>query len=175
MSFEYELFTSEEEAMKASAFPMLPDGIYDFAVLESKFGYSQAGNPKIDLKVQIIHEGEAFNVFDSLVGTKRMAYRVKHFAETTGCEKEYLAKQFNEHTPKNRRGKCVIRQRAAQPKSDGSGGMWPAKNVVEDYVGTNMRLMLEGASIPFAPAPEPKQKKEASPIDEFDSSSDIPF
>lgn len=172
MSFEYPIFTDEAEAINASGFPTLPDGVYDFAVLESKFGYSQAGNPKIDLKIQIIHDGEQFNVFDSLLPTKRMAYRLKHFAEATGCEKEYLGGQFNEHTPKNRRGKCVIRMRAAQPKNDGSGEMWPAKNVVHDYVGTTMRETMEGSSNPFVPPEEKKEvKAEAEPF----LNEDVPF
>ena len=94
MSFDYDVM-SEEEAQKAREFQLLPDGIYDFAVMESKFKYSGAGNPMIELKLRIVHDGDEYHVFDNLIGTKNMAWKTKHFCEAAGLEKEYLAKQFN--------------------------------------------------------------------------------
>jgi len=95
MSFNYEVL-DEEQAQKAREFQLLPDGIYDFAVTESKLKYSKSGNAMIELKIRIIHEGQEYNVFDNLIATRNMVWKTKHFCETTGLQKEYLAGQFNE-------------------------------------------------------------------------------
>lgn len=150
MSFNYDVQT-EEEAQKAREFPLLPDGIYDFAVIESKFKYSHSGNPMIELKIRIIHEGQEFNVFDNLIGTKNMGWKTKHFCDTTGLEKEYAAGQFSEHLCANKRGTCAIGNVGARPKNDGSGQSWKAKNEVQDYL-TSEALSQQAKANPFAPA-----------------------
>jgi hypothetical protein len=55
MSFTYDVLASEDEVQKAREFPLLDPGIYNFAVIESKFKYSQAGNPMIQLTLRVLH------------------------------------------------------------------------------------------------------------------------
>lgn len=177
MSFDYDVQT-EEEAQKAREFPTLPDGIYDFAVLEAKFKWSSSNNPMIELKLQIIHEGQPYNVFDNLIGTKNMGWKTKHFCETTGLEKEYLAKQFGVDFCAKRRGTCAIGFVAARPKNDGtrapdgSPAMWKAKNEVVDYLSPD-KLNAAMKENPFAPA----SKEPAAPAPEAEPFHDdtIPF
>jgi hypothetical protein len=174
MSFEYDVMT-EEEAQKAREFPTLPDGLYDFAVTEHKLTYSKNGNAMIALKLRIIHDGQEFNVFDNLIGTKNMAWKTKHFCDTTGLEKEYIAKQFNERLCANKRGTCAIGFVGATPKNDGSGQMWKAKNEVVDYISAD-KLGAAQARVdanPFAPAASklPPAPPEAEPF----FNDDVPF
>jgi len=174
MSFDYDVM-SEEEAQKAREFPLLPDGIYDFVTMESKLKYSQAGNAMIELKNRICHDGMEFNVYDNLIGTKNMAWKTKHYCESTGLEKEYVAKQFNETLCVNRRGTCVIGNVAARPKNDGTNAMWKAKNEVTDYVSPdNFQKQPAAPSAENAFAP-PAAKIAAAPESEPFFNDDVPF
>jgi hypothetical protein len=179
MSFNYDVQT-EEEAQKAREFQLLPDGVYDFAVTEAKFQWSQSGNPMIALKLRIIHEGEEYNVFDNLIGTKNMGWKTKHFCETTGLEKEYLAGQFSEHCCPQRRGTCSIGNVAARPKNDGTGGMWKAKNEVTDYLSPDKISGAQAAATAKASASTnafapPAAKLPPAPESEPFLNDDIPF
>lgn len=171
MSFNYDVL-DENEAQKAREFPLLPDGIYDFAVVENKFQYSQSGNPMIGLKLRIIHEGKEFNVFDNLIGIKSMIWKTKHFCETTGLEAEYLAGSFNEHLAANKRGACKIITKPQRPKNDGSGEFYKPKNEVEDYLSGDALVPQQNAN-PFAPPPA-KESAKAPEVDDF-GDKDIPF
>ncbi len=178
MSFQYDVM-SEEQAQKAREFPLLPDGIYDFAVIESKFKFSQNGNPMIELKLRIIHEGQEFNVFDNLIATKMMTWKTKHFCETTGLEKEYLAGKFNEHLCGGKRGTCAISSVGARPKNngklnpDGTPETWKAKNEIQDYL-SSAALLKVSTENPFAPPPAKAQS--LPPIDSEPFTDDqIPF
>lgn len=160
MSFEYETM-SEEEAQRARDFPLLPDGIYDFAVTENKFTYSANGNPMIGLKLRIVHQGEEFNVFDNLIGIKSMAWKTKHFCDSTGLDIEYNSGNFNEHYCANKRGKCVIGNVGARPKNDGSGGTYKAKNEVKDYVSPELSNNFSANSFSTKKeSPEPVKTEE---------------
>jgi hypothetical protein len=169
MSFAYDVLATEEEVQKAREFPVLEPGIYDFAVMESQFKYSQAGNPMIQLKLRIIHEGQEFNVFDNLIGTKNMAWKTKHFCEVTGLENEYLNGTFNEHLCANKRGTCTVGYVGAMPKNDGSGTFYKPKNTIEDYTATTQKA----AANPFAP-PAAKTPKEPVKDEQFTDDT-IPF
>jgi len=136
MSFTYSRMT-EEEAIKAREFPLLEKGVYNFTVMESKFKRSQAGNPMIELKLRITHDGKEFNVFDNLISMPSMEWKTIHFCRVTGLEIEYDNQQFNERLAAGKRGKCMISRIEAKPKNDGSGEFYKAKNVVDDYVSTD--------------------------------------
>ncbi len=172
MSFNYNP-VDEQQALKDREFALLPDGIYDFAVTEAKFKYSSNQNPMIELKLRIIHDGQEFNVFDNLIATKMMMWKVKHFCDTTGLQVEYAAGQFNERLCGNKRGTCAIKSVPARPKNDGSGGMYKAKNEVEDYLSSEA-LNKAAAANPFAPPPA-KAAAPAAPESEPFIDSDIPF
>lgn len=170
--FDYDVLT-EEEAQKAREFPLLPDGIYDFVTIDAKLKYSKNGNTMIELKNRICHDGQEFHVFDNLIAIKSMIWKTKHYCETTGLEKEYLAKQFGQPLCINRRGTCAIGTVEARPKNDGTGAMWKAKNEVTDYLSSDA-ILKHSKENPFAPPP-PKAPAEPAPESEPFIDSDIPF
>lgn len=176
MSFSYDVL-NEEEAKRAREFPLLPDGIYDFAVMENTFGYSQSGNPMIKLKLRIIHDGQEFGVYDNLIGIKSMIWKTKHFCDTTGLAAEYQAGKFDEHMPANRRGQCQIATVPERPKNDGSGGVWKAKNEVTAYISPDKLTATPAtfATKPNAFAPAAAVQAPAPIEPEPFLSDDIPF
>lgn len=171
MSFDYEVFANEEDALKAREFPLLPDGVYRFKTVESKPKRSSNGNSMITLKNCIEHEGKDHNVFDNLIGVASMAWKVKHYCEATGLEREYAAKAFNCDSPMDREGYCLIGNEPAKTyiKEDGSQGTYKAKNVILDYVPANMAQ----APNPFAPAPAKAPIPVTPPTEIFDQN--LPF
>lgn len=133
MSFTYEIFKDEEEALKAKEFKLLPPGLYDFSITKAENTFSNAGNPMIKLTHSIYHDGQDYTIFGLLVGTKNMSWLIKHFCEATGLANEYLAGTFNADMCPGIRGKVLISIDPERPKNDGSGGVWKARNIVEDY------------------------------------------
>lgn len=151
MSFNYEVL-NEEQAQKAREYPLLPDGIYDFIVAESKLKYSAKGNAMIELKLRITHDGVDFNVFDNLIATANMMWKTIHFCDTTGLANEYLAKRFNEKVAAGRRGTCQISNVPERSKNDGTSAVFKAKNQVEDYLSEEKIRQQSVAANPFAAA-----------------------
>jgi hypothetical protein len=169
--FTYPPLATEDECNEAKAFPLLDEGIYNFLVKEAKFRFSQNGNPMIELKIGIIADGVDFNVFDFLIGTKNMVWKVKHFCETVGLQAEYLAGSFNEKMAVGKRGQCKIVKVPERPKKDGTGFYGP-KNEVEDYIGETAQTKIN----PFAPPPAPKAQASAAPAPEsVPFNDDVPF
>jgi len=171
MSFNYNP-VSEEQALKDKEFALLPDGIYDFIVTEAKFKYSQNNNPMIEMKLRIMHDGEEFNVFDNLIATKMMMWKLIHFCDSVGLKKEYEAGQFSERLCGNKRGTCSIKSVPARPKNNGTSEMWKAKNEVEDYL-TPETIAKASAANPFTP-PKSKSATAVAASEPF-FSDDIPF
>lgn len=170
--FSYEVL-SEEEALKAREFQLLEEGIYNFKVESASFTYSTSGNPMIKLTLVIKHDGKEFRVFDNLIGTRNMIWKLKHFADTTGLTKTYESGNFSFEVCRNQQGKCSIGKEDAKPKNDGTNGIWKAKNIVVDYVTSDFKLPNKAATNPFAP-PSPKKEERAPTVEDFDD-SDIPF
>lgn len=169
MSFSYDVITEDEVKPQAKEFPLLPNGTYDFAVLESKFAYAQeSGNPMIKLQHRVIHEGKEYSVFDQLIGTPKMSWKTRQFCECVDLVKEYEAKQFNEDMAGNRRGKFIVKQVGETPKRDGSG-YWPAKNEVVTYISAAAAGM---APSDFAPRPKPAA---VAPAEAEPFNDDVPF
>lgn len=142
MGFSYKAVT-EEEAQKSKEFPLLPDGIYDFIVIESKFKTSRAGNPMIELKLRVTHDGLEHTVFDNLIPTDRMIWKVRHFCAATGNLEKFEKETFNENDAMGSRGMMLVGNVGERPKDDGSGGVWKAKNVVDDYLTEEMIKQAE--------------------------------
>lgn len=174
MSFVYTPIASEEEAQKAREFPLLPDGIYDFIVTENKLTHSKNGNPMIQLKLKISHDGQEFNVFDNLIAVNNMMWKTKHFCETVGLEKEYLAAKFNERMCAGKRGTCAIKTLPARPKNDGTGGFYKAKNEVEDYLTADKinSFVPKTSNNAFA---APNNSVPPPPVEEDFLNEEIPF
>lgn len=91
---EYPYLTEQEiEAER----PVLHAGVYPFEVAAVEDKISKTGNPMLVLTLKVYDsEGRIFNVLDWIVLTKKMIYKLKHFAESV--EKPSL---YNENSRLN--------------------------------------------------------------------------
>ena len=119
---------------------LLPAGIFHFLVGSAEDRQSKAGNDMAELKLKIEDEsGRTFTVIDYLVATDGMAYKLRHFAETTGLLAEYEKGQMDAEIMEGRTGQCKI---AVEPAK----GTYRAKNIVTDYViGADARTAAPAA------------------------------
>lgn len=148
---------------------LLPDGIYDFEIIESQDDTSNSGNEMIHCKLKVFKsDGSSYILVDDyLVNTDRMQWKIKHFCESVGLEAEYQAGELTGELCFGRSGKVKI---ATQPAKDG----YPPKNTAKDYEVAIGKPKGMGANAPAsvrkqpAPAPTPaRQVQPASgPIDE---------
>jgi hypothetical protein len=66
----------------------LPEGVYQFQVMDAEETESQAGNPMVKLKLAVVNDPQ-YNgrvVFDNLVVTASMARRLAAFASAAGLD-----------------------------------------------------------------------------------------
>lgn len=145
---------------------LLEPGEYPFEVLSARDRVSQSGNEMIELKLNVFgDDGQQSHVYDYLL--EKMAFKLRHFAETTGLIAKYEAGNFEAMDCLDKQG--VVRL-AIDPGSNG----YSPKNVVKDYI--KPAPSAESASSPTrntgdkAPASAPAASK---PLDDFDT--DIPF
>lgn len=104
-------------------------GEYDFEVVDAEEKQSKSGNEMVELKVKCEGaDGRPFTIFDYLVSTDGMAYKVRNFAKATGLLAEYEKGDMAAEYMLGRTGKCKV---AVQPAKGG----YPAKNVIADYIG----------------------------------------
>lgn len=116
---------SEKEAAESG---LRKRGLYDFEVLEAKERTSKAGNDMIETNVKLYDsEGHNFRLFDYLVSSEGMAYKVRHFASATGLLPAYEKGDLIADDCVGKTGRCQI---GIQPAKDG----YPAKNIIQDYV-----------------------------------------
>jgi hypothetical protein len=107
---------------------LLDPGLYDFEVIEAEDKTSKAGNDMVAIAIRIEDSnGRGFKVLDWLVGTDGGAYKVRHFAETTGMLAEYEKGDMPAGYMIGKTGRCKI---TIKPGS----GEYRAKNAVADYV-----------------------------------------
>jgi phage-related protein len=145
---------SDEELQKMN---LLPEGIYDFEVLDAKERLSKAGNEMLELKLGVYDlTGSRRVVFDYLL--EAMAFKLQHFAKATGLISQY---ESDELCDLHCIGKCgkvelIVQQGGAKD----TGGYYPDKNSVKDYI-------VNGANVSQTSLP-PK------PVDNI-GDSDIPF
>ncbi len=133
---------------------LLPKGEYAFEVLEATDTTSKSGNEMMKVKIAIEHNDSRYGVFDYLVGTEGMAYKVRHFADAIGLIDQYEKGELPAELCIGLAGKCKI---DIQPAKDG----YDAKNVVKDYI-------KRGENV----APLVANKK---PITRDDMDDDLPF
>ena len=155
---------SEDECIKNKGFPRLDDGIYTFKVIEKSFKMSDSGNPTINLTLSTLHDGKEYKVWDMLIGTKNMEWKTKHFCESAGLEERYAAKAFNENCISiGMEVEALVGFQAERPNP--KGGVYKARNVIEDYVGHSMKMSMGQTSFTAPSASQPNG---------FDT-QDIPF
>lgn len=133
---------------------LLAAGTYPFEVMEALEKVSQKGNDMIKLKLNVFGpNGEQAHVYDYLL--ESMAFKLRHFAETTGLLKEYDSGQLSPHS-------CIGKGGFVKLGIEESAG-YPPKNAVKDYIVQHS---------PAAPSERPQQRV-AKNGQSFDD--DIPF
>lgn len=137
MAFRFNPKTDEEiNAIQNQA--LLPDGVYSFFVKGIEEQVSKTGNQMLKLRLLVIgHDKSERYINDFLLITDKMIFKLKHFCETIGFEKEYLAGMFDLRQCINRSGRARIGIQKGSAKEDGSG-YYPDKNAVKDYVTINL-------------------------------------
>lgn len=123
---------SREEADKPREYPLLQPGSYHFSVKSAKSKFSANGNDMIVLELEFFNDGKSYIVFDYLVAIENMAWKVRHFADAVGLDKQYEAGLFSATMCLGRKGLAEVGIKAPQPNPN--GGMYPQKNVVVDYL-----------------------------------------
>jgi hypothetical protein len=160
MSFAFEPMS--EEQIKSLNF--MEEGEYSFEVTKATQKTSKSGNPMIELQLKVWEKqnGGVKIIFDYLVSTKNMLYKIKHFCDSVGLEKEYLAGSFEAEDCIGRMGFAYIILQKGQPKE--GGGYYTDKNAVQDYVANKSKGHTE-------PLLDAKERSEHADL--FDD--DIPF
>ena len=142
---------SEEEIARAG---LLPAGEYGFEIVEAEDKVSKAGNEMVELKVKLFGPDGDATVFDYLIDGGRSAFKVRHFAESTGMIGQYERGDMPAHLMVGKTGRCKV----AITKD--KNGQYPDKNGIADYIKAT------GAPVQSRrPASPPKQ----------DLDDDIPF
>jgi len=84
------LFHKVKEGEVEQRFVLLAEGEAEFKVIESEQLISKSGNEMIKLTLNCKDCKENHGtVYDYLVGTEKMKWKIKHFFESVGMEKEY--------------------------------------------------------------------------------------
>jgi len=104
---------------------LLPDGVYDFRVMEAKDTQSRGGNDMIALKLEIYTDAGSRTVFDYLL--EKMAFKLRHFCAAVGQMEAYESGTMRAENLVDLCGQCRLMQ---QPAKDS----YPAKNAVRDYI-----------------------------------------
>ncbi len=109
---------SEEEINKiyqdAQEERLWPEGIYNFDVLDHKFYISEPkdgkkGNPVIKLVLRVFNkEGKSREIWDWLVSTERMQFKIKHFCDTTRLDKKYQDRTFKPEDVIGKSGRLIL-------------------------------------------------------------------
>lgn len=141
MSFAFNPKTDAEiDAIQNRA--LLPDGIYPFTVKDFEQKISKSGNEMLQVRLGVIDkDGSERNIIDYLVATDQMMFKLKHFCDTIGFEKEYAKGQFEPSKCVGRSGKATIGIQKGGAKMDGSG-YYADKNNIKDYVKSDEKQKL---------------------------------
>jgi len=117
-------------------------GVYSFQVAEvetTKNGHPMSdrnGNDMCKLKLTLWDsESRERVVYTYITGDSNFAYKLRHFAKTTGMLKEYEDGTLNMRDAVGLQGTAEIVIKKGTPKQDGSGDVWPDRNDVKDFVG----------------------------------------
>lgn len=113
-------------------------GVYDFEVTAASDRISKNGNEMIELKLKIWDKkGNERIVFDYLL--EAMKFKLKHFAECVGLEDKYNSDEIEASDCIGKMGKVDIIIQQGQPNM--SGGYYPDKNAVKDYVKSDKNMV----------------------------------
>ena len=112
-------------ADEIAADTLLAAGVYPFEVLKAANKFSKAGNEMIEMVIGVYDSGgDCVHVFDYLL--EKLAYKLRHFAETTGQMEKYENGELLAIDCEGKSGFCKI-------VIDTQPGYAP-RNSVKDYV-----------------------------------------
>lgn len=146
---------SDEEL---NAIDLIDEGVYDFQVIKATRRTSKSGNPMCELMLDVWDiNGKAHHVYDYLVfsSVNLNIKKVSHFCKAVGLHEEYKRGDIPEGLA-NYCGKLQLGIQDERPNP--SGGTYPKKNVVADYVPNDLAKT---------------EKKEEKKDDQFND--DLPF
>jgi len=63
---------------------LIPEGVYKFKVIDATEKTSQAGNPMISLKLELLVNNRKVNIWDRLILIPKMFWKIEHFCSSTG-------------------------------------------------------------------------------------------
>ena len=112
-----------EDELKAET--LLPEGDYDFEVMEAADTTSKKGNDMIKVKLRVFTNNGERHVYDYLMPS--MGFKLRHFCESTGLLSKYDNGTLGAADCANRTGIASI------DIEEGKDGYGP-KNKVTDYV-----------------------------------------
>jgi Protein of unknown function (DUF669) len=118
---------TEEQIAEAN---LLPEGVYDFEIVDATEKTSQAGNEMIELKVRLFDErGDHHSViFDWLLSTERAAYKLRHCCDACQILRLYENGSISSSDFLGKSGKAkVYIQKSKDPQ-------YSDKNAIKDYV-----------------------------------------
>lgn len=113
---------------------LLTDGIYPFVVKAVEEQCSKSGILMLKVKLVVVAaENDMRVIFDYLLATEQMMFKLKHFCESIGIGDKYNQGGFEPSDCIERSGRVKIGIQKGAAKDDGSG-FYPDKNSVKDYV-----------------------------------------
>lgn len=128
---------------------LLKDGLYPFIVKGIEEQLSKTGNPMLKVRFEIHEEdGSRRSIFDYLVATDLMMFKLKHFCESVGLNEQYEKGNLNLNDCLDRSGNCFIGTQKGTSKPDGSG-MYPDKNVIKDFMNKKSVPPKAKGELPF--------------------------
>jgi len=106
---------------------LLPQGDYDFTVLEAKEGKNKSHNDMISLKLDVYKpDGNTIWVYDYLL--EAMGFKLRHAAEVFGMLDQYESGALNANEMIGKSGKVKIVTQKDKT------GQYPDRNTVADYI-----------------------------------------
>lgn len=159
--------TEQEATASQKATGLWADGEYDFTIRKAEDRVSKAGNEFVNLQAELYNaDGKSKFVFDTLMVTGDMSWKLRHACDAVGLTAEYESGSFDTLLFEERSGRLTLGTRKARTDR-ATGTEYPAQNVVMDYIP-----LAPGAAVPAArPAPPKPAAQAKSAID----SDDIPF
>lgn len=141
---------SEADAAEAG---LRKRGIYDFEVTDAEEKESSKGNDMIELKVKLFDaEGRSFWLYDYLVASEGMAYKVRHFAAATDMLPQYEKGDLKAIDCVGKTGRCQL---GVEPAKNN----YPAKNKITDYVPN-----VQGRLAPLIASKAPEEMDDEIPF-----------
>lgn len=107
---------------------LLPDGDYNFNIIESSDKVSKSGNEMVHIVLNIEHNNKFYLIHDYLLENDMMLFKIRHCCEGLGLIDKYNSGEISASDFIGKKGKVRL-----MSKSD-KNGIYDTKNVVKDYL-----------------------------------------